>query len=89
MVRHLEPAVLEQCRHLTVDETFELTAGIEVGDDAAFGAHQMVVMVLRFLCPRMTITRLTPAEMVRICQWSHMLETLTWTLTNSCDRAQR
>ena len=47
MVRHLEPAVLEQCRHLTVDETFELTAGIEVGDDAAFGAHQMMVMVLR------------------------------------------
>ena len=47
VVRHLEPAVLEQCRHLTVDETFELTAGIEVGDDAAFGAHQMMVMVLR------------------------------------------
>ena len=49
VVRDLETAALEQRRHLAFDQPLELRTRFEVGDDAAFHAHEVVVMVLREL----------------------------------------
>lgn len=49
VVRHLEPTALEECRDFALDQTLELRARFEVGDDAALHAHQVMMVVLREL----------------------------------------
>ena len=47
MVSDLEPARFEQRLDLAIDQLLELRTRVEIGDCAAVGAHQVMVMVLR------------------------------------------
>lgn len=49
MVRDLEAARVQQRVDFAIDQLFELRTRVEVGDDTAVGAHEVMVMMLRKL----------------------------------------